>query len=118
MQGVIWVHSRVNEGSQFMFTITSRVNEDSESPAMRERIQPFRGRTILFLNVDRKDPEVARRIEDLGLQPIVLHDLVRISKKSAMSFFDAIIIDSLEVVSTIVPWCPYRRSDGALYGVD
>src|SRR5258708_594556 len=103
MQGVIWVHSRVNEGSQFMFTITSRVNVDRDSQALRDRIQRFRGRTILFLNVNRKDPEVARRIEDLGLHSLVVHDLVRISRKISMSFFDAIIIDSLEVVSIIAP---------------
>ncbi|KAF8332381.1 histidine kinase [Cantharellus anzutake] len=101
MQGVIWVHSRVNEGSQFMFTITSRVNDDGESPAMRERIQPFRGRTILFVNVERSDPNVAQRIQEIGLQPRVVHNLVGITKKNSMTFFDAIIIDSLEVTDRL-----------------
>ncbi len=105
IQGVIWVHSRVNESSQFMFTITSKVNVDRDSPALRDRIRRFRGRTILFVNVHRKDPEVARRIGDLGLHSLVV---IRSRSNISMSFFDAIIIDSLEVVSIIAPCYPRR----------
>jgi osomolarity two-component system sensor histidine kinase NIK1 len=44
---------------------------------------------------------VEKRIEDLGLLPVVVHDVGEVSDKEKCPHIDTIIVDSLPVVSLV-----------------
>ena len=103
MQGQIWVNSDVNKGSQFMFTIVSQVNHDkrSQAHALTDRMKPFQGRTILFVDSTHDDTNVTGRITELGLVSLVVHDVADVADKNAVPYIDTIIVDSLPVVRSV-----------------
>jgi osomolarity two-component system, sensor histidine kinase NIK1 len=100
MQGQIWVNSDVNKGSQFMFTIVSQINSDkrSQTHTLADRMKPFQGRTILFVDSTHDKTNVTGRISELGLVSLVVHDVADVADKNTVPYIDTIIVDSLPVV--------------------
>ena len=98
MQGNMWVESEVSNGSKFYFTLTSQISPLSMDAALA-KMQPFHGRTILFVDTLYDRTDVVQRIIDLGLKPYVVHDVSEVSEKTSCPHIDTIVVDSLSVVS-------------------
>lgn len=94
----MWVESEVSNGSKFYFTLTSQISPLSMDAALA-KMQPFHGRTILFVDTLYDRTDVVQRIIDLGLKPYVVHDVSEVSEKTSCPHIDTIVVDSLSVVS-------------------
>lgn len=97
MDGEIWVESVVNNGSQFMFTIKTRVNPNTGSLILPERMKPFIGRSILAVGAELEEAELDT-IRALGLIPVGFDANRRVYDKKTVPNVDAIIVDSPEAV--------------------
>jgi hypothetical protein len=99
MDGEIWVESKVNNGSQFMFTIKTKVNPHGESAVLPLRMKPFMGRSVLNIGAPLQLGE-SETIKTLGLIPASVPGLHSLrGPKSTVPNADAIIVDSADIVS-------------------
>ncbi|KAJ7440356.1 hypothetical protein B0H11DRAFT_2293007 [Mycena galericulata] len=101
MQGDIWVESELGKGSKFYFTITSQINQQQSMDATLLKLSPFSKRTILFVDTLRDNTGVEERISELGLLPVVVHDVSEVSDKEKCPHIDTIIVDSLPVTESM-----------------
>lgn len=100
MQGNMWVESELGKGSKFFFTITSQVS----TPALEvvfQRMSPFSGRTILYVDTSHEGATVAKLIESMGLRAHVVHDITGVSDRERCPHVDTILLDSLNIVSNV-----------------
>lgn len=98
MQGNMWVESELGKGSKFFFTITSQVS----SPPLEmvfQRMAPFSGRTILYIDTACEGEGVTKLIQTMGLRPYVVHDITGVSNRERCPHVDTILLDSLAIVS-------------------
>ncbi|KAF8990572.1 hypothetical protein BDQ17DRAFT_1371736 [Cyathus striatus] len=100
MQGNMWVESEVSKGSKFFFTITSQISH-STMEATLSKMAPFSKRTILFMDTLRDMTGVVDRIQDLGLRPVVAHQVGEVADKERCPHIDTIVVDSLSVTESI-----------------
>lgn len=96
----MWVESELGKGSKFFFTITSQIS-NLPYEVVLQRMTPFAGRTILFIDSSREGQYVAKLIEDMGLKAIVEHNIEAVSDRESTPHVDTILVDSLEVVSVL-----------------
>lgn len=61
-------------------------------------MSPFANRNILFLDTKRDQTRVANRIESLGLNTHVVHDMSSVSDRESCPHIDTIVVDSPEWV--------------------
>ncbi|KAJ7736694.1 hypothetical protein B0H16DRAFT_1380008 [Mycena metata] len=101
MQGDIWVESELGKGSKFYFTITSQINQQQSLDATLLKLSPFAKRTILFVDTMHDNSNVEERITELGLVPVVVHDVSEVSDKEKCPHIDTIIVDSLPVTENM-----------------
>ncbi|KAJ6510922.1 hypothetical protein C8R45DRAFT_965573 [Mycena sanguinolenta] len=101
MQGDIWVESELGKGSKFYFTITSSINQQQSLDATLSKLSPFTKRTILFVDTLHDDSDVEDRISELGLVPVVVHDVSEVADKEKCPHIDTIIVDSLTVTENL-----------------
>ncbi|KAJ7666798.1 hypothetical protein DFH06DRAFT_1085968 [Mycena polygramma] len=101
MQGDIWVESELGKGSRFYFTITSQINQQQSLDATLLKLSPFTKRTILFVDTLHDPSGVEERISELGLVPVVVHDVSEVSDKEKCPHIDTIIVDSLPVTENM-----------------
>ena len=97
MGGSMWVESVAGEGSKFFFTITSQIGQPSMDTTL-VRMMPFVNRNILFVDTQYDRTGVVDRVQELGLKPCVIHDLLDVADKAACPHIDIIFVDSLSVV--------------------
>jgi osomolarity two-component system sensor histidine kinase NIK1 len=97
MGGTIWVESEVCKGSKFFFTITSQIGRPSMDATLA-KMMPFGKRDILFVDTLYDRTGVVDRIQELGLKPYVIHDLLGVADKATCPHIDTIVVDSLSVV--------------------
>ncbi len=98
----MWVESEVSNGSRFFFTINSQISHMSVEATMI-KMSPFRGRHILFVDTLDDDTGVAQTIEDLGLKIFHVHGVAEVADKASCPHIDTIVVDSLYVVSDVIP---------------
>jgi osomolarity two-component system sensor histidine kinase NIK1 len=101
MQGDIWVESELGKGSKFYFTITSQTNQQQSLDTTLMKLSPFTKRTILFVDTMHDSSDVEDRITELGLVPVVVHDVSEVADKEKCPHIDTIIVDSLPVVCPV-----------------
>lgn len=115
MDGEIWVESEVNKGSQFMFTVKTRINRDIKSLMLHDRVKPFIGRSILCIGSDVTSEDL-QTIQGLGMVPVLFKSVRDVRNKDLGPMVDAIIVDSPDTVSFPscigLSWCshPFLRS--------
>jgi osomolarity two-component system, sensor histidine kinase NIK1 len=100
MQGNMWVESELGKGSKFFFTVTSLMST-THNDQILQKMQPYTGRSILFVDTLRDQTGVAERIAELGLVPHVVNDVVELSEKSQLPHIDTILVDSLHVTELL-----------------
>jgi osomolarity two-component system sensor histidine kinase NIK1 len=100
MDGEIWVESIVNEGSQFMFTVKTRINRDISSLMLHDRMKPFVGRAVLCIGLGVA-PQDFRTIRGLGMVPVVSKRVEEVNDKDLVPNVEAIIVDSIDAVSCL-----------------
>ncbi|KAJ6632273.1 hypothetical protein B0H10DRAFT_2206651 [Mycena sp. CBHHK59/15] len=101
MQGDIWVESELGKGSKFYFTITSQINQQQSMDVTLSKLSPFTKRTILFVDTLHDPSGVEEHITELGLVPVVVHDISEVSDKEKCPHIDTIIVDSLPLTETM-----------------
>ena len=101
MNGNMWVESELGKGSKFFFTITSQISQSSIESVLA-KMQPFQKRTILFVDGLNDRTGVADRIQELGLKPYVVKDVMQVADKERCPHIDTILVDSLTVVCVLV----------------
>ncbi|KAH9929248.1 uncharacterized protein B0H18DRAFT_953709 [Fomitopsis serialis] len=100
MQGNMWVESEVNTGSKFFFTITSQISPMSMEGTI-VKMQPYYQRRILFVDTLHDQTGVVQRIMELGLVPLVIHDVADVKDKDKTPTIDTVIVDGLEVTERL-----------------
>lgn len=100
MQGNMWVESEVNNGSKFYFTITSQISPMSMEGTLA-KLHPYSKRHVLFVDTLHDQTGVVQRIAELGLVPIVIHDVADVKDKEKTPAVDTVIVDGHEVVCTL-----------------
>jgi osomolarity two-component system, sensor histidine kinase NIK1 len=98
MQGNMWVESELGKGSKFFFTITSQVSSPPLEVVL-QRMAPFAGRTILYIDTSHNGDSVAKLIQMMGLKAHVVHDISSVSDRERCPHVDTILLDSLNIVS-------------------
>ncbi len=101
MGGDLWVRSNYGKGSDFFFTMVVKLDKISPDQ-VKEKIRPYAGRNIFYLDTLHDRTGVQAMIEDLGLKPFTVHSVDEAShRKRGMPRIDAIIADSLAVVEDL-----------------
>jgi osomolarity two-component system sensor histidine kinase NIK1 len=119
MGGSLWVDSEVGKGSRFHFSIRGRVPQVGED-LIKQRMQPFKGKKILYLDTYNDDTGVEQALEQLSLHPTIVRstpDIANISDglEGGKLPFEAVIVSSLTSVSRF----PLRTFDiSCLYPLD
>lgn len=105
MGGSLWVESVFGKGSRFHFSIRGRVPRVTEE-LMTQRMAPFKGRKILYLDTHGDETGVEQALEQLMLQPTIVKstpDIANISDglEGGKLPFEAVIVSSLSSVSGV-----------------
>lgn len=103
MQGDMWVESELSKGSKFFFTITSQVSSPPLEVVM-QRMAPFAGRTILYIDTSHDGDNIAKLIQNMGLKAHVVHEIAAVSDRESCPHVDTILLDSMEIVSFLLVW--------------
>lgn len=98
MNGNLWVESEFGEGSRFYFTMTTETTSSTRDQVV-ERLSPWAGRSVLYIDTLHDQSNVAGLLQELKLKPTVIHspNAVWDLKQSPDGFphFDTMIVDSL-----------------------
>jgi osomolarity two-component system sensor histidine kinase NIK1 len=100
MQGNMWVESEVHKGSKFFFTITSQISQSALDITLT-KMQPFKKRTILFVDTVGDTTDVVSRIKELGLKAYVVHEVKEVAVKEQVPHLDTIVVDSLVMTERV-----------------
>ncbi|KAJ9124794.1 hypothetical protein QFC24_003163 [Naganishia onofrii] len=105
MGGSLWVESVFGKGSRFHFSIKCGGTRISEN-LMTQRMSPFKGRKILYLDTYGDITGVAHALEQLFLKPTVVKstpDIANITDglEGGKLPFEAVIVSSLSSAQTL-----------------
>ena len=93
MGGDMWVRSHFGKGSDFFFTMVVKCDKFTPEQ-LTERMRPYKGRRVLFLDTLHDQTGVTDMLVLLGLTPIVLHSIREaLDQSSSFSRIDAIVTD-------------------------
>ena len=94
MRGNLWVESEYGQGSRFYFTTLADMTSFSEEQT-KERLSPWKGRHVLYIDTMGDDTGVKDMLEKLGLRPLVIHSVDEVWNLKKNITFDTMIVDSL-----------------------
>lgn len=101
MGGDLWVRSNYGRGSDFFFTMLVKLDEINKIQ-VHDKMRPYQGRNIFFLDTLHDQTGVQPMLEELGLKPFTVHSVEEATqRKRGMPRIDAIIADSLSVVEDL-----------------
>ena len=101
MGGDMWVRSQFGKGSDFFFTMVAKKDKFTKEQ-LTERMRPYFGRNVFFLDTVHDTTGVSDMLVQLGLRPIVSHTIDEaLAHSQSISRVDAIVTDSLSVVAQL-----------------
>jgi osomolarity two-component system sensor histidine kinase NIK1 len=102
MNGKLWVESVYGKGSRFYFTTIAKRSSMSK-PLILDRLAPWKGHHVLFIDSLHDTTGVSDMLSELGLKPMVIHSVQDVwdmpMKIDGMPAFDTVIVDTLTAVS-------------------
>nr|CAG8616738.1 4633_t:CDS:2 [Entrophospora candida] len=105
MGGNLWVKSEFGKGSEFFFTV--KVTPATTNPEqIEQKMLPWQGRYILFIDTLHDKTGIVSMIEKLGLKPKIANSveeaaIITASRKSDVPLFDTVIVDDLTIVERL-----------------
>ncbi|CAG8526756.1 9716_t:CDS:10, partial [Racocetra persica] len=105
MGGTLWVKSVFGHGSDFFFTVKVTLGTMTKEH-VSQKMAPWYGRHILFVDTLHDKTGVVNIIEDLGLRPKIARSveetaIITASRKSDTPLFDTVIVDDLNIVERL-----------------
>lgn len=103
MNGNLWVESEFGEGSRFYFTMTAETTSTSREGVV-ERLSPWAGRSVLFIDTLGDDTGVCEMLTDLNLNVTVIHSANAVwdlKQHEGFPHFDTMMVDSLAAAEKI-----------------
>lgn len=102
MGGDLWVRSHYGEGSDFFFTMLVKLDEGFDSFQVREKMRPYLGRTVFYLDTLHDKTGIRSQLEELGLRVTLVHSIEEASQqRRKQGRIDAIVTDCLTIVEDI-----------------
>ncbi|WVQ62174.1 uncharacterized protein L199_000312 [Kwoniella botswanensis] len=102
MSGDLWVESEYGAGSRFYFTTVAEMTSTPRDQII-ERLAPWSGRNILFIDTLGDETGIATMLAELGLKPIVIHAVSEVYNlpQQGLTMFDTMIVDSLKAAGEL-----------------
>ncbi|KAE8266131.1 hypothetical protein A4X09_0g6217 [Tilletia walkeri] len=101
MGGDLWVRSHYGRGSDFFFTMLVKLDNLGKDQ-VHEKMRPYQGRNIFYLDTLHDQTGVQTMLEELGLKSFTVHSVQEASeRKKGMPRIDAIVADSLSVIEDL-----------------
>ncbi|TYJ56384.1 hypothetical protein B9479_002932 [Cryptococcus floricola] len=102
MNGDLWVESEYGKGSRFFFTTVAEMTSVPRDQII-ERLSPWAGRSVLFIDTLGDETGVVDMLQELGLKPIVIHSVndVYLLQDQGLTVFDTMIVDSLKAAGEL-----------------
>ncbi|KAK0518989.1 histidine kinase osmosensor, partial [Tilletia horrida] len=101
MGGDLWVRSHYGRGSDFFFTMLVKLDNIGKDQ-VHEKMRPYQGRNIFYLDTLHDQTGVQAMLEELGLKSFTVHSVQEASeRKKGMPRIDAIVADSLSVIEDL-----------------
>jgi osomolarity two-component system sensor histidine kinase NIK1 len=97
MSGNLWVESEFGEGSRFYFTMLAETTSSTREQVV-DRLSPWAGRTILFIDTMGDESGVCAMLTDLGLKVTTINsanEVWDLKQHDGFPHFDTMIVDSL-----------------------
>ncbi|OCF34070.1 atypical/HisK protein kinase [Kwoniella heveanensis CBS 569] len=102
MSGDLWVESEYGAGSRFYFTTLAEMTSVPRESIV-ERLSPWGGRNILFIDTLGDEAGIAKMLSELGMKPIVIHAVNEVYNlpQQGLTMFDTMIVDSLKAAGEL-----------------
>ncbi|WWD17868.1 hypothetical protein CI109_102312 [Kwoniella shandongensis] len=102
MSGDLWVESEYGQGSRFYFTTLAEMTSVPREQVI-ERLSPWQGRSILFIDTLGDETGIADMLAELGMKPIVIHAVNEVYnlQNQGVTMFDTMIVDSLKAAGEL-----------------
>ncbi|KAK0548889.1 histidine kinase osmosensor [Tilletia horrida] len=101
MGGDLWVRSHYGKGSDFFFTMLVKLDNITKDQ-VHEKMRPYQGRNIFYLNTLHDQTGVLGMLEELGVKPFTVHSVQEAAeRKRGIPRIDAIVADSLTVIEDL-----------------
>jgi osomolarity two-component system sensor histidine kinase NIK1 len=102
MGGDLWVRSHYGEGSDFFFTMLVKLDEGFDNIQVKEKMRPYQGRTVFYLDTLHDKTGIREQLEELGLKVTIVHSIEEAAQqRRKLGRIDAIATDSLTIVEDI-----------------
>lgn len=102
MGGDLWVRSHYGEGSDFFFTMLVKIDDGFDHHQLREKMRPYQGRNVFYLDTLHDQTGIRDKLEELGLRVTLVHSIDEASnQRRRLGRIDAIVTDNLSVVEDI-----------------
>lgn len=103
MNGDLWVESAYGKGSRFYFSTLAETTEITDQQVL-ERLSPWKGRNILYIDTLQDRTGVKELLTKVGLVPHIIHSVDEVWKYSNdpdAPVFDTMIVDSLHAAEKL-----------------
>jgi osomolarity two-component system sensor histidine kinase NIK1 len=101
MTGNLWVESEYGQGSRFYFTTTAEKRTPTDEQTI-ERLAPWLGHYILYIDTLKDETGVVDMLIKLGLKPVVVGSVEEvITNQKTAPAVDTMIVDSLSAAEKL-----------------